>query len=174
MRRLASLFCVLTVLSIVTTASAEPEWLTLPPTPMLPKAERSGYAQVNRIQIWYAVFGRGEPVILLHGGLANSNYWGNQVPALAMHYRVIVMDSRGHGRSARDEQAFSYDLNGLRCDRPDGLPENPQGGDRRLERWGDFGPGYRYPSSRASDQTLRLRRQFRSERRKGRHSKRRV
>ena len=109
MRRLASLFCVLTVLSIVTTASAEPEWLTLPPTPMLPKAERSGYAQVNRIQIWYAVFGRGEPVILLHGGLANSNYWGNQVPALAMHYRVIVMDSRGHGRSARDEQAFSYD-----------------------------------------------------------------
>lgn len=110
MRRLASLFCVLTVLSIVTTASAEPEWLTLPPTPMLPKAERSGYAPVNRIQIWYAVFGRGEPVILLHGGLANSNYWGNQVPALAKHYRVIVVDSRGHGRSARDEQAFSYDL----------------------------------------------------------------
>jgi pimeloyl-ACP methyl ester carboxylesterase len=110
MRRLASLFCVLTVLSIVTTASAEPEWLTLPPTPMLPKAERSGYAPVNRIQIWYAVFGRGEPVILLHGGLANSNYWGDQVPALAKHYRVIVMDSRGHGRSARDEQAFSYDL----------------------------------------------------------------
>lgn len=110
MRRLASLFCVLTVLSIVTSASAEPEWLTLPPTPMLPKAERSGYAPVNRIQIWYAVFGRGEPVILLHGGLANSNYWGNQVPALAKHYRVIVMDSRGHGRSARDEQAFSYDL----------------------------------------------------------------
>jgi pimeloyl-ACP methyl ester carboxylesterase len=110
MRRLASLFCVLTVLSIATTASAEPEWLTLPPTPMLPKAERSGYAPVNRIQIWYAVFGRGEPVILLHGGLANSNYWGNQVPALAKHYRVIVMDSRGHGRSTRDEQAFSYDL----------------------------------------------------------------
>jgi pimeloyl-ACP methyl ester carboxylesterase len=110
MCRIASLFCVLTVLSIATTASAEPELLTLPPTPMLPKAERSGYAPVNRIQIWYAVFGRGEPVILLHGGLANSNYWGNQVPALAKHYRVIVMDSRGHGRSTRDEQAFSYDL----------------------------------------------------------------
>jgi pimeloyl-ACP methyl ester carboxylesterase len=107
MRSLASL---LTVLSIATTAGAEPEWLTLPPTPTLPKAERSGYAPVNRIQIWYAVFGRGEPVILQHGGLANSNYWGNQVPALAKHYRVIVMDSRGHGRSARDEQAFSYDL----------------------------------------------------------------
>ena len=51
-------------------------------------------------------FGNGEPVILLHGGLANSNYWGNQVPALAKHYRVIVMDSRGHGRSTRNEPAL--------------------------------------------------------------------
>ena len=53
---------------------------------------------VNGIRIWYATFGRGKPVLLLHGGLANSNYWGNQVPALAKGYRVVVMDSRGHGR----------------------------------------------------------------------------
>ena len=49
-------------------------------------------------------------MILLHGGLANSNYWGEQVPALAAHYRVIVMDSRGHGRSTRNAQPFGYDL----------------------------------------------------------------
>ena len=53
---------------------------------------------VNGIRIWYATFGRGKPVLLPHGGLANSNYWGNQVPALAKGYRVVVMDSRGHGR----------------------------------------------------------------------------
>ena len=53
---------------------------------------------VNGIRIWYATFGRGKPVLLLHGRLANSNYWGNQVPALAKGYRVVVMDSRGHGR----------------------------------------------------------------------------
>ncbi|MDK1491892.1 alpha/beta hydrolase [Sinorhizobium sp. 7-81] len=47
---------------------------------------------------------------MLHGGLANSNYWGHQVPELAKLYQVIVMDSRGHGRSTRDKQAFSYDL----------------------------------------------------------------
>jgi pimeloyl-ACP methyl ester carboxylesterase len=46
----------------------------------------------------------------LHGGLANSNYWGNQVPALAGSYRVIVMDRRGHGRSTRDERPYGYDL----------------------------------------------------------------
>lgn len=84
--------------------------MTLPPTPMLPKAERSGYAPVNGIKIWYATFGRGSPVILLHGGLANSDYWGNQVAALAHDYEVIVMDSRGHGRSTHDEQPYGYDL----------------------------------------------------------------
>jgi|SRR5580692_10189347 pimeloyl-ACP methyl ester carboxylesterase len=90
--------------------AAGPRWLSLPPTPTLPRAESSGYAPVNGIRIWYALFGRGSPVILLHGGLANSNYWGYQVPALAKHYRVIVMDSRGHGRSTRDSRPFGYDL----------------------------------------------------------------
>ena len=76
----------------------------LPPTPSLPQAPASGYAPVNGLKIWYAEFGQGEPVILLHGGLGNSNYWGLLVPALDTQYRVIVMDSRGHGRSTRNAQ----------------------------------------------------------------------
>src|SRR5580658_8544901 len=91
-------------------ARAEPQWLTLPITPKLPAHGKSGYAPVNGIKIWYATFGHGAPVILLHGGLANSNYWGKLVPTLARHYRVIVMDSRGHGRSSRDAQPYGYDL----------------------------------------------------------------
>ena len=98
------------VLAATADARAEPQWLTLPPTPSLPKAVQSGYAPVNGVKIWYATFGRGEPVILLHGGLANSNYWGNQVRALEGHYRVIVIDSRGHGRSTRNDQPYGYDL----------------------------------------------------------------
>ena len=98
------------VLAATADARAEPQWLTLPPTPSLPKAVESGYAPVNGVKIWYATFGRGEPVILLHGGLANSNYWGNQVRALEGHYRVIVIDSRGHGRSTRNDQPYGYDL----------------------------------------------------------------
>jgi pimeloyl-ACP methyl ester carboxylesterase len=108
--RCAFLFGILTILDVVTRVNGEPQWMTLPPTPVLPNADRSGYAPVNGIKIWYAVFGQGEPVILLHGGLANSNYWGNQVPVLAKYYQVIVMDSRGHGRSSRDQQPFGYEL----------------------------------------------------------------
>lgn len=53
---------------------------------------------MNGIRIWYAVFGQGEPVIFIHGGMGSSDYWGLQVPAVARHYQVIVLDSRGQGR----------------------------------------------------------------------------
>lgn len=108
MRLIAPLVSVLLLLSAE--ASATPRWMTLPPTPSLPKAAESGLAPVNGIHIWYAVFGAGEPVVLLHGGLGNSNYWGNQVSELARHYKVVVMDSRGHGRSTRNTEPFGYDL----------------------------------------------------------------
>lgn len=91
-------------------AYASPPWLVLPPTPNLPKADASGYVPVNGIRVWYAEFGQGAPVILLHGGLANSNYWGIVVRALEPHYHVVVMDSRGHGRSTRNAQPYGYDL----------------------------------------------------------------
>jgi pimeloyl-ACP methyl ester carboxylesterase len=87
-----------------------PLWRELPPTPALPKTERSGYAEVNGIRLWHAVFGQGQPVVFLHGGLANADYWGLQVPAVARHHQVIVMDSRGHGRSTRDTRPYGYDL----------------------------------------------------------------
>jgi pimeloyl-ACP methyl ester carboxylesterase len=109
MRRFAVVF-VFSFLVFAAIARAEPQWLTLPPTPSLPEPVKSGYAALNGIKIWYAEFGRGTSVILLHGGLANSNYWGKLVPALAPHYRVIIMDSRGHGRSSRDARPYGYDL----------------------------------------------------------------
>lgn len=94
----------------IQTANAKPQWQELPPTPTLPKAKSSGFASLNGIRIWYATFGYGKPVILLHGGLANSNYWGNQVAALAKYYQVIVMDSRGHGQSTNNGAPFDYHL----------------------------------------------------------------
>jgi pimeloyl-ACP methyl ester carboxylesterase len=91
-------------------ANAAQPWMTLPPFPILPKPDVSGTAPVNGVKIWYAEFGHGEPVLFLHGGLGWSDCWANQVRYLMPHYRVIVMDSRGHGRSTRDAQPFGYDL----------------------------------------------------------------
>jgi pimeloyl-ACP methyl ester carboxylesterase len=107
---LRNLFVACLVTISISASHAAPQWLNLPPTPTLPKAARSGLAPVNGVKIWYAMFGRGEPVLLLHGGLANANYWGHQVRALQRHYQVIVMESRGHGRSSRNGEPYGYDL----------------------------------------------------------------
>ncbi len=91
-------------------AVAQP-WLTLPrPTP-LPTASSTGYVSHEGARLYYASYGQGVPVILLHGGLANGDYWGDQVPALVRAgYRAILIDSRGHGRSTRDGRPYTYEL----------------------------------------------------------------
>ena len=77
----------------------------------LPDTNEQGYVENEGARIWYATYGSGSPVILLHGGLGNSGNWGYQVPALVRSgYRAIVIDSRGHGRSTRDARPYSYEL----------------------------------------------------------------
>ena len=85
-------------------------WLTLPPTPALPPPDRSGIAEVNGTRLFYAQFGQGEPVLLLHGGMGNSNYWGYQIEALAKTNLVTVVDTRGHGRSPVTSGTFGYEV----------------------------------------------------------------
>ena len=77
----------------------------------LPVANDLGYVEHEGARIWYATYGSGSPVILLHGGLGHSGNWGYQVPALVKSgYCAVVIDSRGHGRSTRDRRPFSYEL----------------------------------------------------------------
>ena len=86
-------------------------WRALPGPAALQQARAAGYAPHDGARIYYAVYGSGTPVVLLHGGLANHHYWGDQVPALVKAgYRTILIDSRGHGRSTRDARPFTYEL----------------------------------------------------------------
>jgi pimeloyl-ACP methyl ester carboxylesterase len=76
----------------------------------LPVATEQDFVEHDGARIWYAAFGAGPPVILLHGGLGHSGSWGYQVPALlANGYRAVVINSRGHGRSTRDARPFTYE-----------------------------------------------------------------
>lgn len=79
--------------------------------PPLPPSAETGQIEHDGARIWYAAYGFGPPVIVLHGGLGHSGNWGHQIPALlAGGYRAVLIDSRGHGRSTRDERPFSYEL----------------------------------------------------------------
>jgi pimeloyl-ACP methyl ester carboxylesterase len=78
----------------------------------MPPPDESGLAPVNGIRMYYAVFNRagGDPVVLLHNGLGNADQWAHQIPVLSRRRKVIVADSRGHGRSSRTSEPFSYRL----------------------------------------------------------------
>lgn len=103
-------FVIAALLLAIVPLRAEELWKTLPAPLPLPPPTESGEAPVNGIQVYYAVWGDGSPLILLHGGLGNTEYFGGQVAELAKQYKVIAMDSRGHGRSSRDAQSYSYAL----------------------------------------------------------------
>jgi pimeloyl-ACP methyl ester carboxylesterase len=94
-------------------AGAQPAeaWRTLPAPAPLPVWDMEGRVTHDGARIWFATFGAGPPVILLHGGSGSSDLWGGQVPALvAAGRRVIVIDSRGHGRSTLGVHRLGYEL----------------------------------------------------------------
>ena len=77
----------------------------------LPVANDQGHVDHDGARIWYATYGSGAPVILLHGGLGHSGNWGYQVPALNnAGYQAVLIDGRGHGRSTRDARPYAYEL----------------------------------------------------------------
>ncbi|MBY5591483.1 alpha/beta hydrolase [Rhizobium leguminosarum] len=96
-------------LAVAGAQSAE-RWAELPAFPSMPVAKTSGMAEVNDIKMYYAEYGEGNPILFIHGGLGNAEVWGHQVADFARDHRVIVADSRGHGRSTRGQQPFGYDL----------------------------------------------------------------
>jgi pimeloyl-ACP methyl ester carboxylesterase len=74
----------------------------------MPAPLKQGLVEVNGIKLFFAIYGEGPPVILLHGGAGNGDHWVNQIAALSAKHQLIVVDSRGHGRSTRDSKPITY------------------------------------------------------------------
>ena len=58
-------------------------------------------------RIAYYDVGRGKPLVLLHGNGEDGSYFEHQMDAFASRFRVIALDTRGHGRSPRGEAPFT-------------------------------------------------------------------
>ena len=70
----------------------------------------AGLAKVNDITMYYEVHGSGEPIFVLHGAGDSIEVMKNGIVALSENYRVIAVDSRGHGRTTDSDQPFSNEL----------------------------------------------------------------
>jgi pimeloyl-ACP methyl ester carboxylesterase len=68
------------------------------------------YVEANNLNIYYEEYGLGEPLVLIHGGLAVGNSFQPQIALFSEHFRVITPDSRGHGRTDHPGGELSYRL----------------------------------------------------------------
>ena len=59
------------------------------------------------INHYYIKKGTGFPLILLHGNGEDCGYFVHQMEPFAKHFRVIAIDTRGHGQTPRGEASFS-------------------------------------------------------------------
>jgi len=68
------------------------------------------YAEVNGINLYYEIHGKGRPLILLHGGLGSGEMFEPILPMLAERHQVIAVDLQGHGRTADIDRPIDIKL----------------------------------------------------------------
>ena len=61
---------------------------------------KTGYADVNGLHMYYEIYGKGRPLILLHGGFGNTGMFSAIMPTLSQNRQVIAVDMQAHGRTA--------------------------------------------------------------------------
>ena len=66
--------------------------------------------RANRIKIYYEIHGEGYPLVLIMGLRRNAEWWYRQIPSLSRHFKVLVFDNRGAGRSDKPKMDYSIRL----------------------------------------------------------------
>jgi proline iminopeptidase len=89
-------------------------------TPKLPPAgakvypQQEGFVDANGVLLYYMILGRGEPLVIMHGGPgASHDYFLPYLLPLARHNRVIFIDERGSGKSQKLEDPAGYTIENM-------------------------------------------------------------
>lgn len=72
----------------------------------------SGYADVNRIKLYHEIYGQGEPLVLLHGGLMTIGEMSTLLEPFAKTRKVIAVELQGHGRTTDTDRSLSFETMG--------------------------------------------------------------
>lgn len=75
-----------------------------------PEPATKGYLHVRNSQVYYEASGKGEPLLLLHGGFGTVQDFASQTPKLAKHFKVIAFERPGHGHTADTDEPFSFPI----------------------------------------------------------------
>ena len=72
-------------------------------------AIHSDFADIRGLRLYYELHGSGRPLVVLHGGVAASEAFGPNLPALAASRQVIAMHLQGHGRTADVDRPLRFE-----------------------------------------------------------------
>lgn len=73
-------------------------------------AAAGAYMDVNGIKLYYEVYGKGDPLLLIHGNGGVIDNFKNQIPYFAQSYKVIAVDSRAQGKSVDTGDSLSFEM----------------------------------------------------------------
>ena len=77
---------------------------------MLEKNITDGFIKTRKAKIYYQITGEGTPLIMLHGNMQDSSFFASQTEFFKDHFQVIILDSRGHGKSTLGTDSLSINL----------------------------------------------------------------
>src|SRR5262245_5398467 len=72
------------------------------------KPASTGYAEVNGINLYHEIYGSGEPLVLIHGGLTTIGEMQGWIQPLAKNRKVIAVEMQGHGRTTDTDRPMSW------------------------------------------------------------------
>jgi pimeloyl-ACP methyl ester carboxylesterase len=75
----------------------------------MPAPTISGYAPVNGVEVFYAVYGKGTPIVLLHGGLMSGSSFAPILDQLTESHQVVTIDLQGHGHTLPFDRPMSFE-----------------------------------------------------------------
>ena len=68
------------------------------------------YADIRGFKMYYETYGKGEPLLIIHGNGGSINNFLYQIPYFAENYQVIIADSRAQGKSVDHADSLSYEM----------------------------------------------------------------
>jgi pimeloyl-ACP methyl ester carboxylesterase len=66
------------------------------------------YVDLGGVKAWYDTAGKGDPMLLMHGGLCTNDLWSAQMPAFSERFEVFAPERRGHGHTPDVEGPLRY------------------------------------------------------------------
>jgi len=68
------------------------------------------YADIRGFKMYYETYGKGEPLLIIHGNGGSINNFLYQIPYFAKNYQVVIADSRSQGKSVDAADSLSYEM----------------------------------------------------------------